>query len=156
VRPIESLKLWGNVAWTHARYQNFDSVVDPVTGVVESWTGNTPSNVAPLIFNAGASYRFDHWRWPVEFGGSVRYVGNRFVFEDDATTMNAYTTADIYAFVDIPGRDFGRPEINNMRLTFRVRNLANRVYAAFSDPGYPDQIYLGEPRTYEVGAHFKW
>jgi iron complex outermembrane recepter protein len=156
VRPLESLKLWGNVAWTHARYENFDSVVDPVTGVVESWTGNTPSNVAPLIFNAGASYRFDHWRWPVEFGGSVRYVGNRFVFEDDATTMNAYTTADIYSFVDIPGRDFGRPEITNMRLTFRVRNLANRVYAAFSDPGYPDQIYLGEPRTYEIGAHFKW
>jgi iron complex outermembrane recepter protein len=95
-------------------------------------------------------------RWPVEFGGSVRYVGSRFVFEDDATTMNAFTTADVYASVDIPGRDFGRPEINNMRLMFRVRNLANRIYAAFSDPGYPDQIYLGEPRTYEVAAHFKW
>jgi iron complex outermembrane recepter protein len=145
VRPIEGLKLWGNAAWTNARYDNFGG-----------FTGNTPSNVAPLIFNAGASYRFDHWQWPVEFGGSVRYVGNRFVFEDDATTMNAYTTADVYASVDIPGRDFGRPEINNMRLTFRVRNLANRVYAAFSDPGYPDQIYLGEPRTYEVAAHFKW
>jgi iron complex outermembrane recepter protein len=145
VRPIEGLKLWGNVAWTNARYDNFGG-----------FTGNTPSNVAPLIFNAGASYRFDHWRWPVEFGGSVRYVGNRFVFEDDATTMNAFTTADVYAFVDIPGRDFGRPEINNMRLSFRVRNLANRIYAAFSDPGYPDQIYLGEPRTYEVAAHFKW
>jgi iron complex outermembrane recepter protein len=145
VRPIEGLKLWGNAAWTNARYDNFGS-----------FTGNTPSNVAPLIFNAGASYRFDHWHWPVELGGSVRYVGNRFVFEDDATTMNAYTTADVYAFVDIPGRDLGRPEINNMRLTFRVRNLTNRIYAAFSDPGYPDQIYLGEPRTYEVGAHFKW
>jgi iron complex outermembrane recepter protein len=145
VRPIEGLKLWGNAAWTHAVYDSFGA-----------WTGNTPSNVAPLIVNAGASYRFDHWRWPVEFGGSVRYVGSRFVFEDDATTMNAYTTADVYASMDIPGRDFGRPEINNMRLTFRVRNLANRIYAAFSDPGYPDQIYLGEPRTYEVAAHFRW
>jgi iron complex outermembrane recepter protein len=65
-------------------------------------------------------------------------------------------TVDVYAFVDIPGRDFGRPEINNMRLTFRVRNLTDRIYAAFSDPGYPDQVYLGDPRTYEVAAHFKW
>jgi hypothetical protein len=43
-----------------------------------------------------------------------------------------------------------------MRLTFHVRNLANRIYAAFSDPGYPDQIYLGEPRTYEVAAVIVW
>jgi iron complex outermembrane recepter protein len=156
VRPIEGLKLWGNVAWTQARYEDFAAVLDPVTGVVENWNGNTPSNVAPVIFNAGASYRFDHWRWPVEFGGSVRHVGNRYLFEDDATIMNAYTTVDVYAFVDIPGRDFGRPEISDMRLTFRVRNLTNQTYAAFSDPGYPDQVYLGDPRTYEIGAHFKW
>jgi iron complex outermembrane receptor protein len=145
VRPIEGLRLWGNVAWTQARFDDFGA-----------FTGNTPSNVAPLIFNAGASYRFDHWRWPVEFGGSVRHVGDRFVFEDEATTMNGYTTADVYTFVDIPGRDFGRPEINNMRLSFRVRNLTNKIYAAFSDPGLPDSILLGEPRTYEVAAHFRW
>jgi iron complex outermembrane recepter protein len=58
--------------------------------------------------------------------------------------------------VDFPGRDFGRPEISDMGLTFRVRNLTNQTYAAFSDPGYPDQVYLGDPRTYEIGAHFKW
>ena len=92
------------VALTHARYEDFD-------GVNGNWTGNTPSNVAPVIFNAGASYRFEHWQWPVEIGGSVRHVGNRYLFEDDATTMDAYTTADAYAFVDIPGKDFGRPEI---------------------------------------------
>lgn len=61
-----------------------------------------------------------------------------------------------YTFVDIPGVDFGRPEINNMRLSFRVRNLTNRIYAAFSDPRLSDQVLLGEPRTYEVAAHFKW
>ncbi len=156
VRPIEGLKLWGNVALTQARYENFDNVVDPVTGAVVSWTGNTPSNVAPIIVNAGAAYRFDHLQWPVEIGGSVRYVGNRYLYEDDATTMDAYTTADVYAFVDIPGKDLGRPDINRLRLSFRVRNLTNAVYAAFSDPGYPDQVYLGDPRTFEVGAHLKW
>jgi iron complex outermembrane receptor protein len=147
VRPVDGLKLWGNVALTQARYKNFD---------FSGFTGNTPSNVAPQIINAGASYRWDHLRWPVEIGGSVRHVGRRFLFEDDATTMEAYTTADLYAFVDIPGRDFGRPELKNMRTAFRVRNLTNAVYAAFSDPGYQDQIYLGAPRTYEVSASFKW
>ena len=148
-RPIDGLKLWGNVAWTNARYENFDFVGG-------SWTGNTPSNVPPIIINAGASYRFNDWRWPVEIGGSMRHVGNRYLYEDDATIMDAYTTADVYAFVDIPGKDFGSPDIKSMRLTFRVRNLTNAVYAAFSDPGYPDQVYLGDPRTYELAAHFKW
>ena len=154
VRPIDPLKLWGNIALTHARYENFNST--DFNGNLVSWSGNTPSNVAPIIANAGASYRFEHWRWPVEIGGSVRYVGNRYLFEDDMTTMNAYTTADIYAFVDIPGRDLQHPELEKVRVTFRVRNLTNTVYAAFSDPGYPDQVYLGDPRTYEVAASAKW
>ena len=145
VRPIEGWKLWGNVALTQAQYKDFDV-----------WTGNTPSNVAPLIANAGASYRWNHLRWPVEIGGSARYVGRRFVFEDDATTMDPYTTADLFAFVDIPGRDLGVPKVENTRIAFRVRNVTNTVYAAFSDPGYPDQVYLGAPRTYEIATSFKW
>ena len=149
VRPFDGWKLWGNVAWTHARYEDFDSVNG-------DWTGNTPSNVAPIIINAGTSYRFDHWRWPVEIGGSVRHVGNRYLFEDDNTTMDAFTTADVYAFVDIPGRDVYWQDIKNLRITFRVRNLTNAIYASFSDPGYPDQVYLGDPRTYELSASAKW
>jgi iron complex outermembrane receptor protein len=147
VRPVDDLKLWGNVALTQARYANFD---------FEGFTGNTPSNVAPVIVNAGASYRFSKWRWPVEFGGSVRYVGNRYLFEDDATTMLAYTTADLFAFVDIPGRDLPWQGLDKMRVSFRVRNITNRVYAAWSDPGYPDQILLGAPRTFELAASAKW
>lgn len=154
VRPIDPLKLWGNLALTQARYENFNTL--DFNGNLVSWTGNTPSNVAPVIINAGASYRFEHWRWPVEIGGSVRHVGNRYLFEDDATTMDAYTTADVYAFVDIPGRDLNWPDVKNLRITFRVRNLTNTVYAAFSDPGYPDQVYLGDPRTYELAASAKW
>jgi iron complex outermembrane receptor protein len=147
VRPIDGWKLWGNVALTQARYLNFN---------FEGWTSNTPSNVAPVIVNAGASYRFIPWRWPVEVGGAVRYVGNRYLYEDDATTMDAYTTADLYTFVDIPGKDFARPEVSTMRIMFRVRNVTNAVYAAFSDPGYPDQVYLGAPRTFELSASAKW
>ena len=147
VRPIEGLKVWGNIALTQARFVNFD---------FDNFTGNTPADVAPVIVNAGASYRFDRWRWPVEIGASLRSVGNRYVFDDDATTMLAYTTADAYAFVDIPGRDLAWPELDKLRVTFRVRNLTNKIYAAWSDPGYPDQILLGAPRTYEIAASARW
>jgi iron complex outermembrane receptor protein len=149
VRPVDNFKLWGNIALTEARYANFDFDGG-------SWTGNTPSNVAPIIINAGASYRFSNWRWPVEIGGSVRHVGNRYLFEDDLTTMDAYTTADLYAFVDIPGRDLPWTGVDKMRVTFRVRNVTNALYAAWSDPGYPDQVLLGTPRTFELSASTKW
>lgn len=145
VSPVEGLKLWANAAWTHARFVDFGA-----------WTGNTPPDVAPIIVNTGASYRFSHWRWPVEFGASVRHVGNRYLFQDDATTMLAYTTADVYAFVDVAGRYWGRPDIENLRVTFRVRNLTNTVYAQWSDTTYPDQVLLGAPRTFEVAASMKW
>jgi iron complex outermembrane receptor protein len=147
IRPFDGWKLWGNVAWTHARYVDFD---------FEGFTGNTPSNVAPIIINAGASYRFDRLRWPVEIGGSVRHVGNCYLYEDDATTMLDYTTADVYALVDIPGKDLARMQLDSLRIMFRVRNLTNAVYAAFSDPGYPDQVYLGDPRTFELSASARW
>jgi iron complex outermembrane recepter protein len=133
VRPIEGLKLWANVAFTQARYLNFNFAGG-------SWTGNTPSNVASIIVNAGASYRFNHWRWPVEIGGWVRHVGNRFLYENDATAMLAYTTADLYTFVDIPGNDFGHTEIKNFapdvsRTQFSKRHLCRMVGSGLSGPG---------------------
>ena len=38
----------------------------------------------------------------------------------------------------------------------RVRNLANRRYAIWSDPFYPDQVLLGAPRSYELSAWVKF
>jgi len=145
VSPFEGWKLWVNSAWTHARFVNFDQ-----------WSGNTPPDVAPIIVNSGASYRYEHWRWPVEIGASVRHVGPRFVFQDNLTTMDAYTTADAYAFVDIPGRDLALPELKTLRVTFRARNLTNVIYAQWADPGLQDQVLLGAPRTFELAASAKW
>ena len=47
----------------------------------------------------------------------------------------AANTTDVYAFVDIPGRDLGLRDVNSVRGAFRIRNLTNRIYAAFSDSG---------------------
>jgi len=145
VRPIEGLKLWGNVAFTESQFGNFDV-----------WTGNTVPNVAPVIINTGASYRFDNWRWPVEFGGSLRHVGQRYLSQDNLTTMLPYTTGDLYAFVDIPGRDLWWQGLEKMRITFRVRNVTNALYAQYADPGLNDSVLLGAPRTFELAASAKW
>ncbi len=46
--------------------------------------------------------------------------------------------------------------VDRTRLSFRVKNLTNKLYASWGDPGYTDQIILGAPRSYEVAASFKW
>jgi len=151
VNPIAGLKLWGNVAFVNAYYVDFDFIDG--NGNPGSFTGKTPPNVPRFVANAGASYRFAT-RWPVEVGAAVRHVGDRFNFDDNLVVMNEYTVADAWLFVDIPKSDF--MAVDNTRVTFRVRNLTDKIYAAWGDPGYPDQIILGSPRSYEVGARFKF
>ena len=151
VNPVAGLKLWGNVAFVQSRFIDFNYVDG--NGVFQSYSGKTPPNVPNFIANAGASYRFDT-KLPVEIGGLVRHVGDRFNFQDNLVTMNAYTILDAFAFVDIPKAYF--PGVEQTRISFRVKNMTNKLYAAWGDPGYTDQIILGAPRSYEVAASFKW
>lgn len=146
VRPIEPLRLWGNIAYVDARYADYNFVGG-------SFSGNTPPNVPRVVANAGASYRF-FTPWAVEFGITGRHVGDRYNTDANTVTLKAYTVADVYAFVDIPKAVFNAVE--QARLTFRVRNIADKRYAIWGDPFYPDQILLGAPRTYEISAAFKW
>jgi iron complex outermembrane receptor protein len=147
VHPTRETKLWGNVAYVDAQYLDF---VD-VTGT--SFAGKTPPNVPRVVANAGASYRFAT-PWPVEVGASVRHVGDRFNNDDNLVIMNAYTIADAFVFIDIPKSAVRA--VDNTRITFRARNLTNRLYAEWGDPSYPDQIILGAPRSFEVAASFRW
>jgi iron complex outermembrane receptor protein len=149
--PFGGLRLWGNAAFVQSRFVDF-SYIDG-NGVFQSYSGMTPPNTPSFVANAGASYRFET-AWPVEIGASVRHVGDRFNFQDNLVTMNNYTTVDAYAFVDIPKTVFN--SVDRTRLSFRVKNLTNKLYASWGDPGYTDQIILGAPRSYEVAASFKW
>jgi len=151
VNPFGGLKLWANAGFVRAYYVNFDFIDD--AGNPASFNGKTPPNVPRFVGNAGAGYRFAS-PWPVEVGASVRHVSNRFNFDDNLVTMDAYTIGDAYVFVDIPKSVF--QSVDQTRIAFRVRNFTNRLYAAWGDPGYPDQIMLGAPRSYEVEASFKW
>ena len=146
IRPIEPLRLWGNVAYVDARYADYDFAGG-------SFSGNTPPNVPRVVANAGASWRFAT-PWPVELGIVGRHVGDRYNSDANAVTMNAYTVGDLYAFVDAPKTVFNA--VDQARLAFRVRNFTDRRYAIWGDPFYPDQVLLGAPRTYEISAAFKW
>lgn len=146
VRPIEPLRLWGNIAYVDARYADYNFAGG-------SFSGNTPPNVPRIVANAGASWRF-FTPWPVELGITGRHVGDRYNTDANVVTMKAYTVADVYAFVDIPKTVFNA--VDQARLTFRVRNIADKRYAIWGDPFYPDQILLGAPRIYELSAAFKW
>ncbi|MBR1087115.1 TonB-dependent receptor [Bradyrhizobium manausense] len=146
IRPIEPLRLWGNIAYVDARYADYDFVGG-------SFSGNTPPNVPRIVANAGASWRFAT-SWPVELGIVGRHVGDRTNSDDNTVKMNAYTVGDLYAFVDVPKTVFNA--VDQARLTFRVRNFTDKRYAIWGDPFYPDQILLGAPRTYEISAAFKW
>ncbi len=151
VNPFGGLKLWGNAAIVQSRFVNFDFIDG--NGNPGSYSGNTPPNVPTFIANAGASYRFET-AWPFELGASMRHVGDRFNFQDNLVTMNAYTLFDAYAFVEVPKTVFNGVE--KTRISFRIKNLTNKLYAQWGDPGYTDQVILGAPRSYEVAASFKW
>jgi iron complex outermembrane receptor protein len=139
VRPTLQWNLWGNFAYTHARYADY-------VFAGGSFSGNTPPNVPKIVANAGASYRIS-MPAPIEFGTAVRHVGDRFNTDANTVTMLAYTVADAYAFIDIQKKT---------RVTVRVRNLTDKKYAIWGDPFYPDQILLGAPRSYEISAALKF
>jgi iron complex outermembrane receptor protein len=151
IKPFGGLRLWGNAAIVRSRFVNFDFIDG--NGNPGSYSGMTPPNVPSFVANAGASYRFDT-AWPFELGGSVRHVGDRFNFQDNFVTMNQYTLFDAYAFVDVPKSVFNG--VDRTRISFRVKNITNKLYAQWGDPGYTDQVILGTPRSYEIAASFKW
>jgi iron complex outermembrane receptor protein len=133
LRTARAWRLWGNLALNRTRYEDYVTAGG-------SLSGNTPPNAPRLVANAGATYRWGG-DWPVELSGSVRRVGERFHSDANTVKLAAYTVADAAVAVDL------QP---SARLSLRVRNLTDRIYAMWSDPFYPDQILLGAPRSVEL------
>ena len=84
-------------------------------------------------------------RRPVQVSASLRHVGERFHSDANTVRLSAYTTLDAALAVDVA---------RGVQLTLRGRNLTNRVYAAWADPFYPDQILLGAPRSVELALRW--
>jgi iron complex outermembrane receptor protein len=111
--------------------------------------GNRLPNVPRVTANLWASYQ-DIGGLPIEVGGSARFVGDRFANNTNTILMKSYTLADAYVA-------WTR---NRVRVTARMDNLTDTVYASWSDifylgqtdPSflYSNQLMLGAPRTFSL------
>ena len=91
---------------------------------------------------------------PLEIGGSVQYVDNRFGDNAYQVNLSSYTLVDFFAAWSAA----------NYSITVRVNNLTNEIYVPWSDvfylqqndPGflYANQILLASPRSFEIGLEF--
>jgi len=114
-----------------------------------AFAGNRPPNVPRATKNLWTSYQ-DVAGLPLEMGGSVRVVGDRFADNANRITMRRYALADAYVAWTW----------NRVRVTGRVQNLTDTAYASWSDvfylgqtdPSflYSNQLMLGAPRTASI------
>jgi iron complex outermembrane recepter protein len=93
-----------------------------------AFAGNRASNVPRGTGNLWVSYE-NIGGVPLEVGGSVRYVGDRFGSNANTMTLRRYTIADTYVA-------WTR---NRYRVTARVDNLTDTEYASWADPFYLQQ-----------------
>jgi len=136
--PSPALSIDLNAALLEAKFDEFDELV---SGIVVSRSGNLPPNTPEKLANAYVAYRVtESW----EIGGGARYVGARFSNNANTLAIPSYVVAD--AFVSYRWQ-------RNAVVTARVRNLGNAewVVAPYNAGA---QWSLGDPRSYELSAHF--
>lgn len=141
VQLATDVRVGVNAAYTDAEYL-------PSANFVR-FAGNRAPNVPKVTANGWASYQNIAGR-PLELGASVRVVGDRFGSNANTVTLKRYLVADAYA-----AWTRGR-----YRVTARVDNLTDAVYASWADPFYlqqndpsflyANQLMLGAPRTFGV------
>ena len=149
--PFDGLKLWGNVAFVEARYVDF---MDFDNGDVFY-----RQHAAERAALRRQCRRVLPLRDAVAGRGRRRRSAMSATASTSRTTsssMEAYTVATRLPSSTSRKPGFPLRASTRRAFTFRVRNLTDKLYAVWGDPGYPDQIILGAPRSYEVSASFKW
>jgi iron complex outermembrane recepter protein len=125
-------RIGANTAYTDAEF-----------GVFENVSGNTPSNVPEWVANVWTNYSRVAGL-PIDVGGSLRYVGDRFNTRFNTVKMLGYETVDLHATY----------HKGNGRYTARLTNLFDKAYALWGDEFYSNQLILGSPRAFEISAQF--
>lgn len=144
-RPDSQWRVGANAAFIDAGFKRSENFV--------SFAGNTPPNVAEVTANIWASYS-QIGGLPLEIGGSVQYVDDRFGDNANQVAMSSYTLLDLFASWTA----------ENYSITARVNNVTDEIYVPWSDvfylqqndPGflYANQILLAAPRMFEIGVEF--
>ena len=136
----EQLNIGVNAAQTNAEFSRSTNF--------QNFAGNTPPNVPERTTNIWASYDLNSM--PLQIGGALRSVSDRFGDNANNITLKSYSLIDAFA-------SWKR---NNVTISARVNNALDEEYLPWSDvfylgqndPGfiYANQLMLGSPRTYEV------
>jgi iron complex outermembrane receptor protein len=130
-----------NAAYADSTYSAF---TDPASGV--NYFGNQPVDIPRWTGNLWTSLR-NVGKIPLEVGGGIKYIGNRFGDAANTLVLEQYTLFNVYASYELkPG----------VLVSARVNNLFDKVYAQWADIYYPPEIMLGQPRYFELSLYTKF
>ncbi len=124
--------LQGNIAYTDAQY---DSFVENVGGVAVSRAGKTPANIPAWVANLWLSWNPSP---ALQLSADARHVSGRY-----GNTANTVGDAAYSVF----GASLSYQLRRDSKLTVRVKNLADKVYAANVGSS---SFYLGAPRSLDL------
>jgi iron complex outermembrane receptor protein len=143
--PTSHWRVGANASFIDAEFKRSTNFV--------TFAGNTPPNVAEVTGNLWTSYS-QIAGLPLEIGGSVQYVDDRYGDNANQVSLSSYTLVDLFATWSG----------SNYNLTARVHNVTDEIYVPWSDvfylqqndPGflYANQILLASPRMFELSMEF--
>ena len=143
--PTSQWRVGANASFIDAEFKRSTNFV--------TFAGNTPPNVAEVTGNLWTSYS-QIAGLPLEIGGSVQYVDDRYGDNANQVSLSSYTLVDLFATWSG----------SNYNLTARVHNVTDEIYVPWSDvfylqqndPGflYANQILLASPRMFELSMEF--
>jgi iron complex outermembrane receptor protein len=143
--PTSQWRVGANASFIDAEFKRSTNFV--------TFAGNTPPNVAEVTGNLWTSYS-QIAGLPLEIGGSVQYVDDRYGDNENQVSLSSYTLVDLFATWSG----------SNYNLTARVHNVTDEIYVPWSDvfylqqndPGflYANQILLASPRMFELSMEF--
>ncbi|WP_159237474.1 MULTISPECIES: TonB-dependent receptor [Raoultella] len=135
LKPLDSVTLTGNAAYTHARFDDFKQGTQDLSGnrprYVPEWTANLAGRYMPTD--------------RLGLGAQLHYVGSS--YNDDANTnkMGDYTTLDLNADYAV---------LKDVIVGTRVRNLTDRFYTW--QRTYAGQEMIAPGRTYEAYINMRF
>lgn len=137
LRPTDKWQIDGNIAYVHARYDEFSTGNPPV-----SWNGNTARLAPQWIANLGVQYMPTA---ALTLGAWARHVDKAYINDANTLELPAYTTLDLSAnYRYSKAVDIG----------FRVRNATDELYAETAAGN--TQVLIANPRTYELSVRTRF
>ncbi len=138
LRPTAQWQVDGNVAYVHARYDEFSAGNPPV-----SFSGNVPRLVPKWMANLGVQYK-PTAAWTL--GAWARHVEKSYINDANTLKLPAYTTLDL-------STDYQYSKA--IDVGFRIRNATDKLYAE-SSYGPSPQVLIANPRSYEVSVRLRF